>query len=726
MVGQSRKPLVASRRRVDDDGEEESGPDAPELDDDSLSEASALTDMEDEDADAEGSDISEQVREVAKSAQIKRPATNGRVYSVPSEGKRRQAGHSRDQEEAVALNNRTDTDAMMNGLQMADDPPSTEEVQFEDMAEDVGHFLEPEPEADAPAEVKKPELPHERRRREQEEYRKKRDADPTFVPNRGGFFMHDHRHAGPAANGFRPFGRGRGRGRGVVGGQFVPANQPVLSTEPADSPWSHDLHETIAQHQPRPTHHAAPMIGVGGGHTARQLPFTPKSAPPNRSFSKSTHIGNVQIRVYLAEMTAPITFSAVPVKQHTRLPQHRPPLRRDKPVRVSIPNAPPRYIFPSMDRSFIFIPRAFRPNQQGYGRIGGCGNFSPSYRGVGSRRTSAYGSSLYSPSVAMSRRSSLAKEVARDSIVSPNGSTISRPSGISGEATRPVVRLPPSAEPPRQPPQGPALMQPGVMSDPGVPAAVTPLERAYPPPQNPTYRENRSAPIPMHQPRPQKAVSVADIESPEKVTFPPPQQQQQQPFHQQVPPQVNGHPYPQDPSYNPHARNASYPSQPSAGTPLSQIPERAIHAQPFQPQPYQSPQQGFYPSPYQSLPPQGGYYLSPPDPRGQPYNAPLTSASAAAAPVFVPSPQPSQYVVPVAGQPVAQQPAGQGSTVAQESNGMVYYYDSTQLYNGSGYPPSGYALPPSGGVVGIGGMMTPSPDGYYFPQGGQAPVYYPQ
>jgi hypothetical protein len=67
-----------------------------------------------------------------------------------------------------------------------------------------------------------PEAPYERRRREHEEYKKKRDQDPAFVPNRGAFFMHDHRHAGPAANGFRPFGRGRGRGRAGIGGPYAP------------------------------------------------------------------------------------------------------------------------------------------------------------------------------------------------------------------------------------------------------------------------------------------------------------------------------------------------------------------------------------------------------------------------------------------------------------------------------------------------------------------------
>ena len=106
------------------------------------------------------------------------------------------------------------------------------------------------------------ETPVERRRREHEDYKKQRDENPAFVPNRGAFFMHDHRHAGPAANGFRPFGRpGRGRGgRGGIGGPFVPGKyvNPTSSStvdvlmlksfmppvnEPTDSPWTHDMHE---------------------------------------------------------------------------------------------------------------------------------------------------------------------------------------------------------------------------------------------------------------------------------------------------------------------------------------------------------------------------------------------------------------------------------------------------------------------------------------------------
>lgn len=115
-----------------------------------------------------------------------------------------------------------------------------------------------------------------------------------------------------------------------------------------------------------------------------------------------------------------------------------------------------------------------------------------------------------------------------------------------------------------------------------VPSSVPP---SLPPqPQHLAYRESRPAPIPMHQPRPQKAVSVADIETPATFAFNPPQPQQEQPFHHQVPIPANGAGYP--PDVAPHTQ-----------TPLSHIPERAIHAQPFQP--YDHPQpQAFYPPAY--------------------------------------------------------------------------------------------------------------------------------
>ena len=429
-----------------------------------------------------------------------------------------------------------------------------------------------------------------------------------------------------------------------------------------------------------------------------------KPQPPNRSFSRTTHTGNVQIRVFVAGMANPITFSAVPVNQHTRLPHHRPPLRRDKPVRVSLPDMPLRYIFPSIDRSFIFIPRALRPNQQGFGRAKGRGGFGgySGFAGLSSRRTSAYAGSTYSPSVAMSRRSSLAREVPAEVVLLPAGASVTRLPGALAEPAKPRVRLPPPAEQILEPSQE-GLAETNI-------API--LQPSYPLPQKPTFRENRPEPIPMHQPRPQKSVSVADIESPATHDFNPPQQQQQ-PFHQQVPIQVTGPMFAPDISAMPHSRHASYPSQASGGTPLSQIPERAIHAQPFQPYPYQQPQI-FYPQHF--APPAYFYPL---------VEQMVPGGPSVAAPSFVPSQQYS-YHLPVAPLPPPTEPTTQVGTVAHESNGMVYYYDSSQLASSaessSAYPLAGYSMPQPGGVIGMGGMMTPPAQYYTQPS---PTVFYP-
>ena len=497
------------------------------------------------------------------------------------------------------------------------------------------------------------------------------------------------------------------------------------SFEPPDAPWAHDMHEVISQPSPRSLQ--APIYGngnsLGAGHI---LVNASKSTPPNRALSTTKHIGNVQIRVYLSTMDKPLVFPGIPVKQYTRLPDHRPPLRRDKPVRISLPDHPPRYIFPAVDRSFIFIPRAMRPNQQGFGRGRGRSGFGSI--GGYSRRTSVIGGSMYgsaySPSIAMSRRSSLAREVNRDTVVSPAGSTMSRPQ-MPIDTSRPVVKLPPvnqSAQP-----QNVAAVENEQQSGPPPPPTSIdnlPRPQIYPLPQKPTFRENRPNPIPMHQPRPQKTVSVADIESPATLSFNPPQQQHQQPFHQQVPMQVNG--YSNDSLL--HSRKPSHQNQASTGTPLSQIPERAIHAQPFQPNPYQPQSQNFYShaQPYQVIPPPQGYYYQ------QNFNPAVGPSTGA--PQFVPTqaqPQQQQPPFPQASQPSDDtSPAGVQNLVAQEVNGMVYYYDAAQIPAVATFPayqqPQSYPMQQVGGVVGMGGMMTPSPDGFYYPQATQGVVYYPQ
>lgn len=505
------------------------------------------------------------------------------------------------------------------------------------------------------------------------------------------------------------------------------ASQIPQPFEPTDAPWAHDMHDAISAPSPQ-----LQATGYINGTAAARIPVkAPSSTPPNRELSTTKHIGNVQVRVFFANMEEPLVFPGVPVKQYTLLPDHRPPLRRDKQVRISLPDHPPRYIWPATERSFIFIPRAMRPNQQGFGRgrrpgLGSIGGYS--------RRTSVWGGSVYgsvySPSVAMSRRSSLAREVNRESLISPAGSTMSRPP-MQVDVSRPIVKLPPATQPVPPPQPAEEEIGAGELQQNGNAVASTSIEdlpppQTYPLPQKPTFRENRSNAIPMHQPRPQKAVSVADIESPATLSFNAPQPQQQ-PFHHQVPIQMNGNGQAHEAML--HTRHASYPSQASTGTPLSQIPERAIHAQPFQPNPYQPPSQNYYPQPYQVMQPAQGYYYQ------QGFNHPMGASGPTQS---IPGQQPPQHApsqqAASFGQPGQPSDAAQGGAppnlVAQEVNGMVYYYDAAHIPAVASFPayaaPQAYPLQPVGGVVGMGGMMTPSPDGFYYPQGTQGVVYYPQ
>ena len=435
------------------------------------------------------------------------------------------------------------------------------------------------------------------------------------------------------------------------------------------------------------------MLGQQGVSNASSKP-----QPPNRSFSKTTRKGNVQVRILLSGMSEPVVFSSVPVNSHTKLPHHRPPLRRDKPVRISIPHMPIRYIFPSTDRSFIFIPRALRPNQQGFGKLRGRGSFGAGYGSFGplsSRRTSVYAGSAYSPSVAMSRRSSLAREVSAAGVVSPNNLQLNQQAVASMESGKPVVRLPPAVEQAQQ------------QAASGAPTVNLPLYTAYSLPQKPTFHENRPEDLPMHHPKPERSLQVAHIESPAAMEFNPPAPQQQ-PFHQQVPMQMASQPYPPIPLQYPHSRHPSHPSQGSGGTPLSQIPEAAIHAQPFQPYPY-NPPQGFYPQQY----PPPVYFYPPQDP---------SAGSPAAVQPFVPG---QQYFYPM-GVPPAPPPPPQAEattpagTVAHEAGGMVYYYNPSDLASNAEssamYPPAYAPTQPTG----VERMMQPP---YYPPS--QA-FYHPQ
>ena len=168
----------------------------------------------DEDADADNSDLSDADSGVAPTEGKLKRKTNG-----ASNGKAALAVTTRQPSPPIARSDAAfpalkDTEAMMNGLSIADAANDAEEVDFE-----AGEPTETAPAVGPPS--GRPETLGDRRRREHEEYKKKRDSDPAFIPNRGAFFMHDSRSA-PGQNGFRPIG-GRGRGRGGIGGPFSPA-----------------------------------------------------------------------------------------------------------------------------------------------------------------------------------------------------------------------------------------------------------------------------------------------------------------------------------------------------------------------------------------------------------------------------------------------------------------------------------------------------------------------
>jgi hypothetical protein len=210
MAPHRRRNLVASRRRVKDDDEDEEGTFTGDVDDDSLSEGSVISNPDD-DADGEGSGTSEDEASSPDSP-VK---INGHANGLTAESKGSEPLKPGKKAEGAFTTPTTDTDAMMNGLRI-EGPESTTVIAFDDMTTEMEQVaLAPKVSSSPPpTQDARQETIGERRRREHEEYKKKRDTDPAFVPNRGGFFMHDSRSADAASNGFRPPLRGKVKGRG--------------------------------------------------------------------------------------------------------------------------------------------------------------------------------------------------------------------------------------------------------------------------------------------------------------------------------------------------------------------------------------------------------------------------------------------------------------------------------------------------------------------------------
>ncbi|EPE08194.1 hypothetical protein F503_00977 [Ophiostoma piceae UAMH 11346] len=660
------------------------------------------------------------------------------------------------------------------------------------------------PPGSAGAQQPRRESAYEKQRREHDLYKQRRDEDPAFVPNRGAFFMHDHRGAGPSANGFRPFarpGRGGRGGRGGFAATFAPMhNQFQNQADPTvNAPWAHDMHDTVArpnasrvaiaprrQNFDTSSQYGGSQMSITVPPSVNTIPTCPSSdVPINRSMSVEKQLGTMTIRAFFPPLKEPITFEKFKVMQYTKLPDHRPPLRRDKAVIIDLPGHPKFQKFPAVDRSFIFIPRALRPNQQ-RSRGGRTRSVMGSISGF-SRRTSMYGGSyyngsiyngsvyngsvyngsVYTPSVAPSRRSSIAQDAVRDFIISPTSSSFSRPQmTMDNTAGRPVVRLPPSANfgNQLQQPMGPGPMpmlvnmppfshapqpfqhpqsypppftqpphhqqqqqyrpQPGPPPPSQAPQAPAPQPQNHPLPPRPPYQETRpSQNLPMHQPRPQKAVSLENIEAPVNASTVH-NQPYSNAFHQQMPIQMASNGYPL--SAESHSRHPSSSQPPhSTGTPLSQIPERAIHAAPFQPtnaSQHAAPAAQAGPPAYYGAP--GGNYTVMQSTPQQPYYYSTPNVPGAGG--YMPAPPPQGPVPTTYNQGDVSGTASSAAPqnmMAQEINGMVYYMNAPQVQ--PSYPAYQQpAAPMHGGYMpgGMNGMVAPAPtDQYYY-----GPMYYSQ
>lgn len=737
-----RKP--GQRRRLETGADER--PETIDLDDDSATEGSAGLDDHNVAPESDTTNIDDASPTSANLANHRNGAAK-RGGKQPSK-----TGNGPNHKKSVA-----DTEAMLKDLSL-NDKPQADSKSKDSKSSPAKQSSAPMIVSSASAAKNPPGQQTERRRQDQDDYKRRKDQDPAFVPNRGNFFMHDSRNSGHPSNGLRQLGRGgRGRGRGNYGGSYnhikyvVNIHTPRIhsianktnshsyqqSSDPTTSgQWAHDMHDSLTEPTQRRHRHESNHEGPANGNG--YIPTCKDSEEPiNRILSTEKQLGKAQVRVVLPQLNKNQVFPGMIVKQYTKLPDHRPPLRRDKPVRISLPGRPPRYIFPASDRSFTFIPRALRPNQQrargkprsAFGSMGGFSRRTSIYGGsyFGSNYGSNYGStygSVYSPSVDMSRRSSVVYD--QTPLFSPTGSVISR-APVPLDNSRPIVRLPPAGR--LDLPMGVDMHMP--YDQPMMPPPVPP-SMAMPPPQLPTQqdppdqhrrapsqdrRDSQSSALPMHQPRPQKNISVADIEPPTPNQSGNPAFQQA--FHQQVPFQVgNNQQHGNHARHMSHASHNSHSSQHGARTPSSYGPDGGVHATPFQPaaygqQPYYNQQQ------YQG---QQSYYY-PPGYAHPNMNSPggsgayTTAGSAAMAGGYSAQGHHAHHG--------SQGGSANANLVAQEVNGMVYYYDAAQIpptgsypsYSNQGYQP---------GTLAMQGMMTPSPDAFYYSQQAPNMAYYPQ
>lgn len=671
-----KRTLIASRRRPAREEEE-----VDILADESLTDDSGLTEDEDEE-DQDMTDLSDEEVEEEEA-----PEEGMKKLDIKDKGREKSVARP------VPKTLEADHNFMINGV--GSGIQDAEVVDFEDL-EDLEELEENAPRgtqkgkedvaAQNGVEKKAEETPFQRRKRDHEAYKRQRDSDPAFVPNRGQFFMHDHRHGRGGSNGFRPFGRNFMRRGGMVGGhhsfRYVylqdksglsnRVTRKQVDPPLAEDKWKHDMHEeTLEDTKEEST--------VQQEQQARPLPKYRETSEQIKNFGRTQLKGTVQITVNLHGMASPIIFKEVPYRVYTKLPLHRPPLRRDKPVRIALPEAPIRYVYPSQFRSFIFIPRYQRPNQRAYSPVfprSGFGMRGQPY-GTFNNRNSLQ-EHVNTGSAPLSRSSSqrekahdpAPREVTPSSVVqTANGDSAadSDPLMINGEDTKPIVRLPPTTRAASENAQQTSSEIAEANGEQATVTAKPPPVSTYPtPPAQPMQEVARpTSTIPMHQPRAQKTVSVGDLENPAALPADYP----------------HGAPL--------HSRNGSFIAQ--HGDVQQQMPEAAGMVPPY---PMYYPP-FYYPSMmHPGMAPMDPFMLPPP-----PY-APAPSHFNVSAPTFTPgvsASAPPSTVATSSGQ----------NAIAQEQNGTVYFYEPSQYY--ATFPP----VP----MIGMPMPITPAPEGVQAPSG---------
>ena len=200
-------PLASRRRRRQDDGEEEESV-LGDFEDDSLSEGSAVSNG-DEEAEFEGSESSGDERGPAQTTTATSKTGAGSALQEPSTGSStKHAAKS----PTDGFKPSADTEAMLHGVSQDRQHQEQEELQFNELPATADATTGQR--EMSPPKAPRNENPAQRARREHQEYIRQRNANPAFVPNRGGFFLHDDRNSNGTASTARSFGRGRGRGYG--------------------------------------------------------------------------------------------------------------------------------------------------------------------------------------------------------------------------------------------------------------------------------------------------------------------------------------------------------------------------------------------------------------------------------------------------------------------------------------------------------------------------------